>query len=268
MFSTNKKLNNSIRLQFIQDNNEKTGIHLNNKHQYQHRHQQQQKRLQRIPPLIFQTWHTKDLPPSMNAAVEKVKMHSKGMSHRLFDDEECRSFIRNNCSNDVFQAYESLIPGAYKADLWRYCILYKFGGIYMDIKYVPHNGFQLSALLDRERWVLDINKNDIYNALIIVRPNNPILKEAIATVVQNVKRRFYGRNDLEPTGPKLLSRLFNDYQKKQFSLYHTCPNVNMRYIFWNSRLILKCYDGYLNEFNATKITNHYSDHWRHRTVYK
>ena len=39
--------------------------------------------------------------------------------------------------------FNKLKPGAYKADLWRYCILYKKGGIYLDIKYKCLSHFKL-----------------------------------------------------------------------------------------------------------------------------
>ena len=35
---------------------------------------------------------------------------------------------------DVLNAYDSLIPGAYKADLFRYLVLYREGGVYLDCK--------------------------------------------------------------------------------------------------------------------------------------
>ena len=33
----------------------------------------------------------------------------------------------------VRQAYDSLIPGAFKADLFRYCVLLIYGGVYADV---------------------------------------------------------------------------------------------------------------------------------------
>ena len=90
-----------------------------------------------IPLHIFQTWHTKNLPPNMRQSVEYIKRSNPRFHHRLFDDNECHDFIRDNFDESVLHAYNKLIPGAYKADLWRYCVLYKLGGIYLDIKYIP-----------------------------------------------------------------------------------------------------------------------------------
>ena len=88
-----------------------------------------------IPLNIFQTYHTLDLPPRMRKSVNKLIKNNPEFTHYLYDDDDCRKFIKNNFPSNVVNAFDKLIPGAYKADLWRYCVLYIHGGIYLDIKY-------------------------------------------------------------------------------------------------------------------------------------
>ena len=64
--------------------------------------------------------------------------------------------------------FNKLKPGAYKADLWRLCVLYKEGGIYLDIKFTTSKIFKLDRLLDANYLVRDresyfISKNGIDN---------------------------------------------------------------------------------------------------------
>ena len=87
-----------------------------------------------IPLNLFQTWHSMELPTHMNECVESLKQDNPEFKHQLFDDQACRELIRDKFPPDVLHAYNSLYPGAYKADLWRYCVLYVYGGIYLDIK--------------------------------------------------------------------------------------------------------------------------------------
>ena len=49
-----------------------------------------------------------------------------------FNDQDCLSFIIK-VGGKYLQAYQSLIPNAYKADLWRYIILYHKGSFYGDL---------------------------------------------------------------------------------------------------------------------------------------
>ena len=86
-----------------------------------------------IPLNIYQTWNTKQLPPRMQQRVDLLKLQNPRFNHYLYDDTDCYEFIKNNFEEKVLNAYEQLIPGAYKADLWRLCILYIYGGFYLDI---------------------------------------------------------------------------------------------------------------------------------------
>ena len=144
-----------------------------------------------IPLKIFQTWYTKNLPPKMKERVENLKAMHPRFEHYLYDDNDCREFIKNNFNSDVLNAYDGLIPGAYKADLWRYCVLYINGGIYMDIKLTCINGFRLIELTEHNHLVKDRPLPlAIYNALMVSQKGNPFLWRAIQRIVMNVKNNM------------------------------------------------------------------------------
>ena len=109
----------------------------------------------------------------------------------FFDENDCLSFIKNNYSYDIYKAYISLIPIDYKFDLWKYCILYKYGGIYIHDKFECN--LKLINLIDNNFFVSD--KNYYYNKLLINTdfivsiPNNPIFKTVI-DVKQEVAQRY------------------------------------------------------------------------------
>jgi mannosyltransferase OCH1-like enzyme len=228
-----------------------------------------EKYYQAIPLNIYQTWHTKDLPPLMKNTVNQIIYSNPEFNCQLFDDNDCRNFIKDNFDTNVLNAFDSLIPGAYKADLWRYCILYKNGGVYLDIKYEPVNGFKFISLTEKEHWVLDVDKNGVYNALIVCKPNNEILLKAINKVVDNVKNKFYGSNCLHPTGPLMLAEFFTQSDKNNFDMYHDFyQSINNRFIFFNGYIIFKSYNSYLNEHNNNSKVPYYGSLWASRNVYK
>jgi mannosyltransferase OCH1-like enzyme len=222
-----------------------------------------------VPLNIYQTWHTKNLPPLMKKIVNIIIKNNPQFNHQLFDDDDCRNFIKNNFDQNVLDAFDTLIPGAYKADLWRYCILYKNGGIYLDIKYLPINGFKFINLMEKEHWVLDMDKNGIYNALMVCKPNNKILLKAIQKIVENVKNRFYGTSSLEPTGPLMLANFFTQADKNNFDMYHDIyKSIQNRFIFFKGYIIFKNYNEYLNEQRSNEKITHYSGLWSSRNIYK
>lgn len=221
-----------------------------------------------IPPNIFQTWHTKDLPPLMKSAVNILKKTNPRFNYQLYDDNDCREFIKNNFDINILNTYDKLIPGAYKADLWRYCILYKYGGIYLDIKYIPVNGFKLLMLLEKEHYCLDIDNNGIYNAILVCYPGNQMLWKAINQIVEHVRNKYYGNSCLDPTGPGLLSRYFSREEKNNFDLKHEyLISCDYRYILFNKYYVFQSYPGYIGEHGQFKKVEHYSSLWGARQIY-
>jgi mannosyltransferase OCH1-like enzyme len=223
-----------------------------------------------IPANIFQTWESKRLPPLMFNAVKKIRRYNPRFNYHIYDDNECREFIKNNFDHEVLNAYDTLVPGAFKADLWRYCILYKKGGIYLDIKYIPINGFRFVNLLEKEHFVLDWGNQGIYNALMVCKPGNEILLRAIKQVVNNVKNRYYGTDPLDPTGPNLLGNFFSDHEKRSFDLKHILSGLNDydKYILFRGHPVLKCYPGYSSERGRFSSLPHYTDLWGKRQIYR
>jgi mannosyltransferase OCH1-like enzyme len=116
-----------------------------------------------IPLKLYTSWHTKDLPPLMRANYENLKASNPEFEHHLFDENECREFIKNNFEEDVLNAYDKLVPCAYKCDLWRYCVLYITGGVYLDIKYnifLREKNYQFHKIgkIDYFKFSLNANK--------------------------------------------------------------------------------------------------------------
>jgi mannosyltransferase OCH1-like enzyme len=221
-----------------------------------------------IPLNIYQTWHTKNLPEKMFKTIKLIKNLNPRFNYQLFDDNDCREFIKNNFDLKVLHTFDSLIPGAYKADLWRYCILYKNGGIYLDIKYRPLNNFRFITMTEKEHWVLDADNFGIYNALMVCKPGNEVLLKAINKIVENVKNKYYGNSALEPTGPHLLASFFSSNEKNRFDMKHSFYSSHEnRFIHFNGYLIFKSYSGYLNEQSNNKKTDHYHDLWIKKNIY-
>ena len=229
-----------------------------------------------IPLKIFQTWKTKDLKPGMLDAVNMIKDTNPDFTHYLYDNDDCRAFIEKYFDKDVLTAFDCLIPGAYKADLWRYCVLYIYGGIYLDIKFIPVNGFKLINLIDKEHFCLDIINSwtnedyGLYNAIMITKPNNIILKECIDRIVINVKNKYYGKSALEPTGPILLGQIYfnkHNLPLTDIKLFIYFSNNIAAQIIYNKHPILEMYPTYREEQDHNTNNKSYSQLWREKAIY-
>lgn len=129
-----------------------------------------------------------------------------GQAHQIYDLLMARSFIEKHFDQSVLKAFDSLRPMAYKADLFRYCLLYEMGGMYADLSlyfFSPVNQADQNTKLtvfrevsNRAPWILS-------NSLILAAPGMPVFAACIDRIVEHVDKDYYGVNALCPTGPNL-----------------------------------------------------------------
>jgi len=251
-----------------------------------HRHESP-RIIEGVPLAMYQSWTTNAVPPKMEECMKHLMKMNPEFDHYLYSHANCLKFIRENYPAEVAEAYVSLKPGAYKSDLWRYCILYKHGGVYLDAKF--YTTIPLTSLIKDvpEVFVKDVvaeNINNavikcktgpgIYNGLLISPPNNPIFKEAIDEVVKNCKGRYYKHGSLDITGPCMLGKIVRKHKgdkyikSNDFSFIGVNENgVQMGNIKHGDKTIVKQYPDYRKNQSNNKIT-HYTNMWRKKNVYE
>ena len=220
-----------------------------------------------IPKNLYTHWH-EELPPMMKKNYEWMKKENPEIKFHLYNEKKSRDFIKKHFDKEVVDAYDSLIPYAYKSDLWRYCILYVNGGIYLDIKYKCVNGFKL-CYLTKETFVKDRPDGCVYNALLVTKPKNKIMLKCIEQIVSNVKNRYYGPGALYPTGPGLLGSFFGKKIEQLELSFIGFEKINKDLcgIIIDDYFILTYYEGYRKEQSKYKNLKYYSDLWIERNIY-
>ncbi len=170
----------------------------------------------KIPKNIFQTWETEEVPEIVYERVQKMKEENPDWKYFFFNSDLRRDFIQRHFDQSVLYAYDNLIPGAYKVDLWQFCILSKFGGLYLDMKCMPL--VKINQIVDssstfiasRDRYLKEF-AGDFYIicGYLASRANHDFLKKAIELIIYNVRNGILGTDRLLPTGPGLLGRAIN-----------------------------------------------------------
>lgn len=156
--------------------------------------------------MVYQTWKTKVLPESMCMQIQMMKQQNPDYEFRLFDDAEMDVWMQTHMPSDVVQAYTSLYVGAAKADLWRYCILYKEGGIYLDIDSIILKPIcEFVSATDEAVVSRESNEGCFLNWLLAFRPGHPILQLAIEIVIKNIQQRS-SDNIVHLTGPMAFTK--------------------------------------------------------------
>lgn len=167
-----------------------------------------------IPKIIYQTWYTKNIPERIKDIIDNMLSKNKKYQHKLFDDREMEEYIFNNFDERTIKAFNMLKIGAAKADLWRYLILYKDGGVYLDIdSEITSNLDDLIsdddfAIITRER-----NPEKFVQWCLMFSPNHPILKICIDKCLVNILEKKYS-DILKLTGPDVFSESIFEYCSK------------------------------------------------------
>lgn len=170
-------------------------------------------RVQRIPKIIYQTWKTKKIPSFIHTYVETWKSWNPEYDYRFFSDEDCVQFLKEHFPEKVVQAFQMLKVGPYRADLWRYCVLYHTGGVYLDIDSICV--LPLSKIISPTDRFVSARDNPsgpqyIYQAFLASEKHHPFLKKAIDQCVHNIMQRNVGYDSLCMTGPGLLGQAINN----------------------------------------------------------
>ncbi len=183
-----------------------------------------------IPRVIHQTCKDKrSLPPEVLAAMAQLRARNPGWEHRLYDDEEVDAFVRTHYGADVYRVFKKINPkyGAAVADLFRYLVMHKVGGVYLDAKSTALKPLD-EVILPTDRFLVAqwhnklgeefqgfglhpdiamVPGGEIQQWHIVAAPGHPFLLYAINRVlyqIQNYAPAFHGTGlvgVLRTTGP-------------------------------------------------------------------
>lgn len=170
---------------------------------------------QLIPKCIYQTWKSRKLPLDMHRAVIKTIELNPDYDYYFFGDEDCRSYLSKNYPEDYLEAFDDLVPGAFKADFWRYAVIYKEGGVYIDVDFDCVK--PLDEIIQEDDSLILVKDHGIdcctaiFQAFIASVPNNGVIKETLELCFSNLQKKIKGKNALDITGPGMMGKAFNKY---------------------------------------------------------
>jgi mannosyltransferase OCH1-like enzyme len=158
---------------------------------------------QQIPKIIHQTWFedvTLDRYPQLarvqNSWKQQTMLSSSNWEYRLYTDDSARRYILDNFPSLFAQAFDTLIPGAYKADFFRYLVLMKEGGIYADVDVMLETNLDhlirpgLSFFVPRDVVGECVDQAFcLWNGLIGAVPGHPIIIQAVERLVNHILNR-------------------------------------------------------------------------------
>ena len=178
-----------------------------------------------VPSIIWQTNFTGrvTLPVYLNYLFNRLM--APGFRYRFMVTGDRETFIKSNFEPRIYEAYKRIQIGAAQADLWRLLVLYKYGGVYMDID--AHLVWPLHRLIPsgQQELYLKIKTGEISNYFIASQPGNKNLLELINNIVENINTNT-SSNVYDLTGPGVFNKVFKDRDVPTRYYLYTCNQGN------------------------------------------
>jgi mannosyltransferase OCH1-like enzyme len=207
------------------------------------------------PLNIFFYWND-ELPLVFQENIDKIKKDNPLFTIELYNDERARKFISDFVPDALF-AYDNLIPMSYKSDVFRFCILYVYGGIYLDVKIKI-----LAPLIDyiNKDYFVDDEYPNVLTGFMSSNKNNVLFKNCIDTITNNIINKNYGNNPWAVTGPGILGyNYYRDFKKRIDNFSH----VN-RKIYYDTILV----GDFDYEYISLSNEHHYTSLWEQKKIFK
>jgi mannosyltransferase OCH1-like enzyme len=247
-----------------------------------------------FPKIIHQTFKSEKMPLGMKQARKTWADLNVGWDIKFYNDEDCANIVKNEVfTKNLYRAFQVLTAGACKADLFRVCVLYLYGGIYADISMVCKRSME-SVISELPEGITLAFPTDIYNgydsactiyqAFLIAQPRLEYLKEVAEKLALRVLNDYKTQgntsaNDVfNMTGPKAFSEELNLSLKRKikepwraFSVqahniyvfgHKNSPGTGLRFLYLKqyaeSEEFVNCkYDGWGSD-GVHKVSPHYS----------
>lgn len=181
-----------------------------------------------------------------------------GYKHIIYDDDQMFDFVKSNYDKDIFQYFERIKNIVSRADFWRYLILYKNGGVYLDIDSIIVK--ELDRIIDENDQALitaETNKDCFVQWALIFDKNHPILENTIKNLIENINKKRYKNDVLNFSVKPYWDAVNNSFidNKLDFKWNMIDSNTNILFNIKNSNFRIYSVD-YGNFINFKHKYNH------------
>jgi mannosyltransferase OCH1-like enzyme len=177
-----------------------------------------------IPKLIHQTAKTRDIPEKWREYQKRVQELHPDWTYRLWTDEDNLAFVKAEYP-DFLDVFLKLPKNIMRADVIRYLILNKLGGLYMDLDYEMLKPFDLNEHDCVLAWESDgefgPGNDKLCNSFMASSPGHPFFKRVIEELKAHPPLEADVHSVEASTGPIFISRIYREAASKEGMKIHT-----------------------------------------------
>ena len=198
-----------------------------------------------IPKIIHQTYKNHNLPEIYKMCQTEIKRLHPDFEYRFYTDDDMDRLMKTEFP-EYYDKFNELPRMIMKIDMFRYFLMYKYGGLYTDMDYLMFNPFDLL----NEKVVIPCNREDengnpicLGNCIFASQPNHPYWKSLMDTLftIDRTKLDYNTDKNIDGnvlgTGPVFVFAMWKKYSKinddicvSKRSLFHPPTKNNNQYI--------------------------------------
>ena len=227
-----------------------------------------------IPFILHEFWHSRRMPYHMSEVVKRHIEMNPEFEVYIYSEAEAVSFLKEHFDPDVLDAYYSFKPSAFRSDLFRYCVLYVKGGIYLDTKIdfsVPLKDliYDSNPLLvgTVDKWC---NGKGVANGFMIAPPKSDLMANLIEEIVNASEARLYNMNGLDVTGPCMIGRIIDDMGQSNLreKARCLCSEEGIDFVITcDGKKVARSYSQYRDEQKAMQKEPYYVELYKKHDIY-
>ena len=204
-----------------------------------------------IPKVIYQTFKNHQLPFITRWQIKRTLKRNPAYSYEFYDDARIEDFLEEGFEPGVLQAYKKIQIGAAKADFFRYAVLYKKGGVYLDID------SRIVKPLDKfirpdDLAVISVENNEVKCYIqwgLIYAPGHPFLERTIQLMLDNIRLNRFPHSVHEMTGPTVYTKAIRECMEEDPSIPYRLVGVD--------------YEGCMKfKYPLNKLVYQKGEHWK------
>ncbi|MCS2449215.1 hypothetical protein NXW86_08615 [Bacteroides thetaiotaomicron] len=211
-----------------------------------------------------------ELPIALLEKIYSTRKLNPNYKYKLWFSDDIEDFIKSTYGEIIWKYYDrvsSKYP-AVKADLFRYLLIYKEGGIYFDLKITFSKSFD-ECLLPNDEYILShwdnytggthegwgtlfpelshIHRGEYIMGVIVAAPGHPFLRAVILQVLRNIESYDPYLHDvgwggaLAIGGPicytLIITKLQREMNIKNYREVDIVPDFGLEYSYKNTKLV-------------------------------
>lgn len=216
------------------------------------------------PKIIHQTWKSKtDIPENLQEFQETIRKYHPDYRIIMYDDNDLRNVVKDNFPQ-YLPRYDSFKKVIERVDFARYAILYKYGGVYLDMDVSSLKS--LDDFVDMKKVVFGTEPKEhmrlypehkyvVCNAVMISPPGEEVWLKIMDYIAEHYS---FSKQPVQNTGPIAVTDalIANSNQLDQSRIVITKP-CTFYPVLDNGKVSSEC----SNDMRESYTIHHWENSW-------